>query len=301
MSVLLFPEGTDFSDNALAKSDAYADAKGLPCYTRLLHPKTAGFVACVQALGERLDAVYDATVAYTPHPLAAAAADPRPSEHDFPRGTLPRTVLLDVRRVPRAALPAASDEEGLARWLLERWARKEELLVNGLAGEGGEGGEGGPTAPPRASLALEYVAVLLGWMAALGTLRWLQTSPLPWASPTLSSPPSSSPFPSASRSPSRSTPLTLILTPTPHPHIHPHQRTHLHQHSHPRQAGLDGSRRPIRCCCCWALSVAASRSQCAHGWAGWTTWSCGSAPKWASLSCDLRSVNIGPRTKVVRR
>ena len=209
MSVLLFPEGTDFSDNALAKSDAYADAKGLPCYTRLLHPKTAGFVACVQALGERLDAVYDATVAYTPHPLAAAAADPRPSEHDFPRGTLPRTVLLDVRRVPRAALPAASDEEGLARWLLERWARKEELLVNGLAGEGGEGGEGGPTAPPRASLALEYVAVLLGWMAALGTLRWLQPSPLPWASPPLSSPPSSSPFPSASRSPSPSTPLTL--------------------------------------------------------------------------------------------
>ena len=94
MSVLLFPEGTDFSDNALAKSDAYADAKGLPRYTRLLHPKTAGFVACVQSLGERLDAVYDATVAYTPHPLAAAAADPRPWEYDFPRGTLPRSVLL---------------------------------------------------------------------------------------------------------------------------------------------------------------------------------------------------------------
>ena len=181
MSVLLFPEGTDFSDNALAKSDAYADAKGLPCYTRLLHPKTAGFVACVQALGERLDAVYDATVAYTPHPLAAAAADPRPSEHDFPRGTLPRTVLLDVRRVPRAALPAASDEEGLARWLLERWARKEQLLATGLADEdgegggveggGGEGGGGEPASPPRTGLALEYAAVLVGWATALGSWR----------------------------------------------------------------------------------------------------------------------------------
>ena len=51
MCVLLFPEGTDFSKNARAKSDAYADAKGLTRYTRLLHPKTAGFVACVQVRG----------------------------------------------------------------------------------------------------------------------------------------------------------------------------------------------------------------------------------------------------------
>ena len=50
----------------------------------------------MQALGDRLDAVYDVTLAYTLHPLAvptsADADDPRPSEHDFRRGTLPRTV-----------------------------------------------------------------------------------------------------------------------------------------------------------------------------------------------------------------
>ena len=53
-----------------------------------------------QALGDRLDAVYDVTLAYTLHPLAvptsADADDPRPSEHDFLRGTLPRTVHRDV-------------------------------------------------------------------------------------------------------------------------------------------------------------------------------------------------------------
>ena len=32
-----------------------------------------------------------------------------------------------MQRVPRAAVP--SDDEALAQWLLERWARKEELLV----------------------------------------------------------------------------------------------------------------------------------------------------------------------------
>ena len=83
-----------------------------------------------------------------------------------------------MQRVPRAAVP--SDDEALAQWLLERWARKEELLVKALAGEGGEGGA---ASPPRASLALEYVATLLGWAAALGTARWLQPAP-----PTLPAP-----------------------------------------------------------------------------------------------------------------
>ena len=54
-----------------------------------------------QALGDRLDAVYDVTLAYTLHPLAvptSADADaPRPSEPDFRRGTLPRTVHRDVQ------------------------------------------------------------------------------------------------------------------------------------------------------------------------------------------------------------
>ena len=55
----------------------------------------------MQALGDRLDAVYDVTLAYTLHPLAvptsADADEPRPSEHDLLRGTLPRTVHRDVQ------------------------------------------------------------------------------------------------------------------------------------------------------------------------------------------------------------
>ncbi len=158
---------------AVAVSDAHADAKGLPRYRHVLHPKTAGFVAAVQALGPRLDAVYDVTVAYTLRE-GYPDEDARPKERDLLRATLPRAVHLDVSRVPRADLPATSDDAALACWLVQCWARKEQLLAT--RGEWASGGG----ARARSGPALQYLVALVGWAAMLGAVGWAAAiSPLP--------------------------------------------------------------------------------------------------------------------------
>eukprot|EP00966_Prymnesium_polylepis_P033695 783109-Prymnesium_polylepis.1 len=105
LALLIFPEGTDLSPANAAKSDEHARAAGLSAYTQVLHPRTAGFLATVDALGGRLGAVYDLTVEYDNHPSVAASADPRPSEGALLRGANPRAVHVLAERFERSALP----------------------------------------------------------------------------------------------------------------------------------------------------------------------------------------------------
>lgn len=91
----------DISPTNLDASNKHAASKGWAQYQHVLHPRTAGFVSCVQAFGDRLDAVrsylapahllqrgdschllqvYDLTITYDNHPVVAASSDPRPSE-----------------------------------------------------------------------------------------------------------------------------------------------------------------------------------------------------------------------------
>uniref|UniRef100_A0A673CRD7 Lysocardiolipin acyltransferase 1 n=1 Tax=Sphaeramia orbicularis TaxID=375764 RepID=A0A673CRD7_9TELE len=66
LQLLLFPEGTDLTENTRAKSDAFAAQNSLPKFEYVLHPRTTGFTFIVDTLrkGDNLDAVHDITVAY---------------------------------------------------------------------------------------------------------------------------------------------------------------------------------------------------------------------------------------------
>lgn len=158
--LLLFPEGTDLSAANKARSQAHARAHGLAEYEHVLHPRSAGFEACVHALGERLDAVYDVDLWYEPHPDAPAE---RPSERSLLRGTLPAAVHAHVTRHARHALPTQPAE--LRAWLAERWARKEAFLAERL-GAAAAAHPPPPARPPRPWLRAEYCAALLGWAGA---------------------------------------------------------------------------------------------------------------------------------------
>ncbi|KAL1524468.1 hypothetical protein AB1Y20_019362 [Prymnesium parvum] len=126
MALLIFPEGTDLSPTNLAVSHKHAASHGLPQYSHVLHPRTAGFVSCVLTLGDRLDAVYDLTITYENHPSVAASSDPRPAEGHLIAGTPPRGVHVFAERFERSQLPSA--EPALKQWLVERWAMKEAAL-----------------------------------------------------------------------------------------------------------------------------------------------------------------------------
>ncbi|XP_026795017.3 lysocardiolipin acyltransferase 1 [Pangasianodon hypophthalmus] len=120
LQLLLFPEGTDLTDNTRARSDEYAEKNGLPKYKYVLHPRTTGFTFIVEQLrkGDNLDALHDITVAY-PH------STPQTERHLL-AGTFPHQIHFHVHRYPVSSLP--EETAALQAWCHERWAEKEERL-----------------------------------------------------------------------------------------------------------------------------------------------------------------------------
>ncbi|KAI7790344.1 lysocardiolipin acyltransferase 1 isoform X2 [Triplophysa rosa] len=120
VQLLLFPEGTDLTDNTRAKSDEFAERNGLPKYEFVLHPRTTGFTFIVDTLrkGNNLDAVHDITVAY-PQNIPQ-------TERHLVLGQFPREIHFHVQRYPVSSLPRSTAQ--LQSWCQERWAEKEQRL-----------------------------------------------------------------------------------------------------------------------------------------------------------------------------
>lgn len=90
--------------------------QGLPLPNHTLVPRTKGFVATVQGLRSHVTAVYDLTLGYEKGV---------PSLWQYIQG-FARKAHLHVRRYPIDSLP--SDDDGIARWLQERFGEKDALL-----------------------------------------------------------------------------------------------------------------------------------------------------------------------------
>ncbi|XP_051941370.1 lysocardiolipin acyltransferase 1 [Hippocampus zosterae] len=159
LQLLLFPEGTDLTENTRVRSDEFAAQHHLPKYQHVLHPRTTGFTFIVERLrkGDNLDAVHDITVAYPKN-------IPQTERH-LMLGLFPREIHFHVRRYPVNTLPAASAE--LESWCRERWAEKESRLQDFYSGQPRAfDREGAARVPPCKSelrVALIKAASLLYW------------------------------------------------------------------------------------------------------------------------------------------
>nr|XP_033793960.1 lysocardiolipin acyltransferase 1 isoform X1 [Geotrypetes seraphini]XP_033793961.1 lysocardiolipin acyltransferase 1 isoform X1 [Geotrypetes seraphini]XP_033793962.1 lysocardiolipin acyltransferase 1 isoform X1 [Geotrypetes seraphini]XP_033793963.1 lysocardiolipin acyltransferase 1 isoform X1 [Geotrypetes seraphini]XP_033793965.1 lysocardiolipin acyltransferase 1 isoform X1 [Geotrypetes seraphini]XP_033793966.1 lysocardiolipin acyltransferase 1 isoform X1 [Geotrypetes seraphini]XP_03379396 len=120
LQLLIFPEGTDLTENTKSRSDEYAEQNGLQKYDYVLHPRTTGFTFVVQRLieGQNLDAIHDITVAY-PRNI------PQTERHIL-NGNFPKEIHFHVQRYPVATLPTSKEE--LELWCQQRWQEKEERL-----------------------------------------------------------------------------------------------------------------------------------------------------------------------------
>ncbi|XP_014915816.1 lysocardiolipin acyltransferase 1 isoform X3 [Poecilia latipinna] len=127
LQLLLFPEGTDLTENTKARSDAFAAQNNLPKMEYVLHPRSTGFTFIVDKLrkGDNLDAVHDITVAYPKN-------IPQTERH-LVLGEFPREIHFHVRRYPVSLLPSSSTE--LESWCRERWAEKESRLRDFYSGQ----------------------------------------------------------------------------------------------------------------------------------------------------------------------
>ncbi|XP_068617440.1 lysocardiolipin acyltransferase 1-like [Battus philenor] len=117
--IILFPEGTDLSEDNKSRSNKFADANNLQHYEYVLHPRTKGWVSLCSRLrdaGAGLTSVYDVTVAY----------DNPANELDLIRGMLPREVCFHFKRYSINEIPTG--DEALKSWLNDRWRDKEYSL-----------------------------------------------------------------------------------------------------------------------------------------------------------------------------
>lgn len=117
--LVLFPEGTDFTEQKCLRSQKYAAENGLPILKNLLLPKSKGFNACLEDLRSTLDAVYDVTIGYK-HRC--------PSFLDNVFGVDPSEVHIHIRRVTLDDIPLSERE--VTSWLMDTFQRKDQLLSN---------------------------------------------------------------------------------------------------------------------------------------------------------------------------
>lgn len=117
---LLFPEGTDFCKNGIAKSRSFAEKNGYPVYENVLHPRTTGFIHFVNEMRENriLDSIVDVTVAY-PKGIVH-------SEAELGKGIAPQEVHFYTEYYPASQLPQSSEK--LEDWLRDLWRQKESRL-----------------------------------------------------------------------------------------------------------------------------------------------------------------------------
>ncbi|KAG6671136.1 hypothetical protein I3843_Q013400 [Carya illinoinensis] len=115
--LVLFPEGTNFTEEKCKKSRKFAAEAKLPMMFNVLLPKTKGFCFCLEALRGSLNAVYDVSIAYK-HQC--------PSFMDNVFGVDPSEVHIHVLRIPIDEIPAC--DTGAAAWLTNRFQLKDQLL-----------------------------------------------------------------------------------------------------------------------------------------------------------------------------
>jgi lysophosphatidic acid acyltransferase/lysophosphatidylinositol acyltransferase len=66
LQLVLFPEGTRFTQTKYEESMKVAREKGLPELKRHLLPRTRGFIASIPYLREKVPAIYDVVVTVDP-------------------------------------------------------------------------------------------------------------------------------------------------------------------------------------------------------------------------------------------
>jgi len=132
--LISFSEATRFTPKKHLESKTWCADHGKPQPQHLLYPRTKGFVTTVQHLRKapHVKAVYDMTIAYQHGeqwqraPTMWETLSLRQISRDQREGGPGYKFHVHARRFPLEELP--QDDEGLAKWLEQRWIEKGEWL-----------------------------------------------------------------------------------------------------------------------------------------------------------------------------
>lgn len=119
MFLLLFAEGTRFTEDKHEASLIFAKDKGLPLLKRHLTPRTKGFIASLSQLRGRVPAIYNIELCFDPKDSV------KPTVMNLLLGR-PVTGHMYIERIPLDDVP--EDEEKASLWLRELYNKKDRLL-----------------------------------------------------------------------------------------------------------------------------------------------------------------------------
>lgn len=111
-SLLIFPEGTDFCQETVEKSNEFAKAKGLRCFKHVLHPRTKGLHAIMEHSHD-FDAIYDCTLAFQ-----YFTENEVPAEQSILNARYPPVISINIERFDIKDIP--KDPNGLQQWCSNR-------------------------------------------------------------------------------------------------------------------------------------------------------------------------------------
>lgn len=124
---LLFPEGTNLTNDTRSKSLKYARKVNKQPFKHLLLPHVTGLRFTLEILEPSLDAVYDVTIGYSGVQSSSYAASHYSLKQIFLQGKFPQIVDIYIRSYKLKDIPL-KDEKAFSEWLYNVWKEKDELL-----------------------------------------------------------------------------------------------------------------------------------------------------------------------------
>jgi 1-acyl-sn-glycerol-3-phosphate acyltransferase len=125
MWLLIFPEGTNLSDNTRPKSVAYAKKNDLEHPKHALLPRSTGLKFCLESLSSSVHWLYDCTLAYEGVPEGGFPQDYYTLRSLYFEGRPPTGVHMHWRKFRVDEIPL---DEGFDQWMRDRWTEKDALL-----------------------------------------------------------------------------------------------------------------------------------------------------------------------------
>ncbi|KAK9462141.1 acyltransferase-domain-containing protein [Lipomyces oligophaga] len=125
--LLIFPEGTNFTQNGIDKSHAYAEKFNMVEPKNMLLPRARGLYFILKNFD--VPYIYDCTTGFEGVPPAGFAQDYFTLSSIYAAGLPPKSIHMHWRRFARSDIPL-DDESEFERWLQKRWLEKDQLLEN---------------------------------------------------------------------------------------------------------------------------------------------------------------------------
>ncbi|KAF8453989.1 acyltransferase-domain-containing protein [Terfezia claveryi] len=127
MWLLIFPEGTNASENGRKTSAKYAQKIGVQDLKHTLLPRSTGLAFCLRNLEKSVEWMYDCTVAYEGVPEGKFGQDYFTLFSTYFEGRPPKSVNMHFRKFRISDIPI-HDAKQFDLWLRERWVEKDDLM-----------------------------------------------------------------------------------------------------------------------------------------------------------------------------